>query len=994
MQSQGPKQGIFFDPITMEPLLNTPAAREALILYKELVMSSNHVEQGPKGAGLGTMVQDMQNGKCMMGFNYMGPIKFIAGGAFNKANNTIALAPVPGSTRVRSSDGNTLVDCNEKESNCPYATVEPKNVQGKSPTSGETHRVNRATYYSGGGQSWAISNHIRNPAKREALFEFFRGVINPENAIISTALPHFLLDPFRQSTLDGMQVAGHMATEHFMKNNWKWEQLGTMKSTLQTVFTDKNSVFDLKFLDGDIYIEEADAPMLKYFNGELSVDEAIQKITEKWNVRTNTLGKSVQRNLYRGVLGLQPYYEELNCSAGKEAMQGRCQPCDVGKFKAKDGPELCARCPVGKFQNASGARQCTSCEDVLKSSSTNGEGYTSGQDCACPGNTFMFQSGSDTRCKACPDGMNCAGGRAPPLLKEGFYVSKDEPYSVWRCMPEAVCPGQTDIESPVCLQGRHGINCGLCEAGHYTCDFECCECNAELLVIVPVLVALWLGLGLFHHLWNRKAAHVEAVENVLASVTIGTSLTFVQGLSIISNLDFHWIEPFKSIRDICSLFLLNVDLLSPGCVVSESIASKYGTKLLVLPLTILAFGLWLPASYGLHKLTSHKFPKFDIWELLSSIGAIYQGVFIGIAVAVLGLVDCYGSPNNKITVRSMPFLECGSSEFYAALPFMLVSLLLFVVGYLAVTGWLLLVMPGTPKNHPRRVAAKFLLFKFRPSAWYFAFPMAVRSLLLALVTIVAPDDGHLQFLLMLFILVWALTVHLVNLPYQDRFGNYLETNELAFLLVILSIGSWFIEDKQDKQKAKVLSWLLLIILMLCFVMVALIFSWGLYLACFEDRALKGTRKTVKNMSHDFIAVCRLFSTTSEDELQTMLMSLSYVDRWHLTQVVDFVNVEVCQLMSTSFKKRRLNVVSNEVIMGSDNDISQHLRRRGSKVMETYAVSGKSTSLGRSSAIMAHLLAGPNTKDEAYLAQTSSTHASVEEGAKTSSPESSLDLESI
>merc|ERR1719188_2927489 len=99
------------NPETMEPLFNTTAVRKALTFYKKIVDQSSHVERpcvectDDGGAGLFTMVEDMQAGKCMMGFNYMGPVKFIASGAFNVANNTIALSPVPGSTRVKSLDG-------------------------------------------------------------------------------------------------------------------------------------------------------------------------------------------------------------------------------------------------------------------------------------------------------------------------------------------------------------------------------------------------------------------------------------------------------------------------------------------------------------------------------------------------------------------------------------------------------------------------------------------------------------------------------------------------------------------------------------------------------------------------------------------------------------------------------------------------------------------------------------------------------------------------
>merc|ERR1719316_1647163 len=142
-------------------------------------------------------------------------------------------------------------------------------MDGKAPPAGQqqTHRINRATYYSGGGQSWAISNHVKDDHKKQALWEFFKNLIDRSNAVQSTTAADYLLDPFRQSTLDGLQVKEHPATTGFMKNGWKWEQLGTMKDTLNTVFNDKNAVLDLKIVDGGSYIEDTDELMLKYFKG-------------------------------------------------------------------------------------------------------------------------------------------------------------------------------------------------------------------------------------------------------------------------------------------------------------------------------------------------------------------------------------------------------------------------------------------------------------------------------------------------------------------------------------------------------------------------------------------------------------------------------------------------------------------------------------------------------------------------------------------------------
>ena len=67
--------------------------------------------------------------------------------------------------------------------------------------------------------------------------------------------------------------------------------------------------------------------------------------------------------------------------------------------------------------------------------------------------------------------------------------------------------------------------------------------------------------------------------------------------------------------------------------------------------------------------------------------------------------------------------------------------------------------------------------------------MQFRSLLCALVFVVEPDDIYVQFMLTLWILVASLAIHLSVLPYQDKYCNNLESIELGFLIVILTVGS-------------------------------------------------------------------------------------------------------------------------------------------------------------------------------------------------------------
>jgi len=825
LQAQGPTQGIFFDPQTMEPLFNTPAVREALLLYKEIVLHSSHSERpctectDDGGAGLFTMVEDMQKGKCMMGFNYMGPVKFIASGAFNTANNTIALSQVPGSTRVKSVDGGSVVSCDTKASNCLYATESmERDSDGRLKPGGTPRRVNRATYYSGGGQSWAISGHVKDQKKRDALWELLLGFVSTENAILSTAAADYLLDPFRQTTLDGLQVKGHLATEKFMQNGWKWEQLGTMKETLQTVFTDPNSALDLKIVQGGSYIEETDEPMLKYFKGELTVDEVIEDLTGRWKARTEAIGRQEQRNLYRSVLGLGPIFDRPNCSAGTQNLLGRCEPCSAGTAKDDIGPHECPRCPAGLFQDETGKSDCKACNDILADSTTQFMGSMVRSDCVCDQGSY-HENGI---CLQCSAGMLCDEfDQQLPKQDEGFKVEGDAAqvnrtidYIVYRCLDVSKCPAG---QRGQCSAGHTGVACATCLDGYHMvpASGQCskCEASSSYPTAIVAIIAGLVGLVFLTYAVNRDPI-TRSHAALSCVISAGILVSAVQTLGVFSQLSIKWFEPAKTIMRVMPLLSFDPRSFKVGCLVGASPLSSYATQLAIAPMCAALILTIIAIKHRSIKATT-------VWvEFVNTVGTIFKVLFISLVMSTFAPVVCYSHPDGQHqSMRSNPSVLCFESPEHSWMFGLgMVVFLLVPAPFFAAACYCTWLFP----RKTARVSAdsalylnatRFFFAKFEPTKYYYGLCMLMRSLAICFVPVIIRDNLPLQVVFIGLIIGAIHIVQTQTMPWRVPLNNTIDTSINVGMWMLMMVGAMCVGLSADLESIRVVGTALFLVSM-------------------------------------------------------------------------------------------------------------------------------------------------------------------------------------
>lgn len=844
LQAHGPSQGIFFDPVTMMPLLNSSVARDALKFYKDMVLNSNHVErreQNLPGAGLFTMIDDFSDGKCVMGITYMGPVKAMAGGSFNVANDTIALSQVPGSTWVKKFESNDKVMCNDKESNCPFYTLEPNKTNGFPNPGNERIRVNRATYYSGGGQSWAISSHIHNLTKQEAIWELLKSFIIQENAVLSTTAADYFLDPFRESTLEGLQVHGALPTELFMDSGWKWEQLGTMKETLNTDFFDENSVLDLKIIEGDMYIEGTDEPMLRYFNNEIEVDQAIDEITILWNSLTAHHTIEEQRSIYRSVLGLRDYEEATSCPPGQQVIAGVCQECEAGWSKAGNGYGPCVRCGIGWYQNETGQDHCEACEESLPGSTTELMGMKMVDGCVCPPEFFWYKDTSGGAwCKACPVGLECRGGRigenqhhSAPVQAAGFASNAAElgaePTVLVRCADLVRCPAGLALGT--CPDHAEGRACDVCEAGYFMVDGECAECiqSQEYAIVAAIaLCCIFLLVVLFLYS-TRYMVAVERHATVLVVLSSGITIAALQALSALAALDVQWGQPLVSVQKVLLLFRLQFSVLRFDCMTgSKSALTAYAKSLAVYP----GFAILVFLMFGVARLVGRNVKPTQVFNA--------QGIVIMAAYLSLSLVttlpwQCRHNPDDSYSVFAFPRVRCwDTADHQWMLLLSTVACLIFTVGFLTLVTWVTIQYPSRVTKDGGvgfLTAFKFLFARFKPDRYYYALIYAVRNLVIALTPVLCVNQVTIQVMVLVFLITTTGMLQCRLMPWRIDSANVLDIVFSIGLSLVLLGGAMLLNLSGDSSSNALQGFLIVVLTTAFGIALAIVAVYSMRICC-------------------------------------------------------------------------------------------------------------------------------------------------------------------
>mmetsp|Transcript_13961 Transcript_13961/g.42032 ORF Transcript_13961/g.42032 Transcript_13961/m.42032 type:complete len:818 (+) Transcript_13961:60-2513(+) len=293
IQSQGTKAGAFFDIDTMEPLVDNPAFRKALELYK----ATN--EFGPVNElelGLGDTRTMMLEGRCVFSLDW-GDIPVLA--KDTPVEDVIGTSIMPGTTEVLSADRQSLVPCTVDT--CPHA------VKYSRPDGDIL--VNHAPYAAFGGWSGAVSGQ-KSSEVIQMVYDFFSYVSQPSQSIPDVLAGDSGFQMYRYSQVN---------EQLWLDAGFSAETIVELIDATQTTLASANLMIDLRVPGAPDYQGGVlDPAVFSWLDSSSTMEEVIADIRDGWNSITDSLGRRTQLQIYRQSIGLPPkdFSEEVEVSEG------------------------------------------------------------------------------------------------------------------------------------------------------------------------------------------------------------------------------------------------------------------------------------------------------------------------------------------------------------------------------------------------------------------------------------------------------------------------------------------------------------------------------------------------------------------------------------------------------------------------------------------------------------------------------------------------------
>ena len=274
LQSQGTKQGSFFDPPTMRPLVNNQAFAKALDIYKEIA-----AYQPPNQLNLDlTGMRDLfMAGRCALTIDW-GDTGTLAIEPNSQVANKVGAVILPGTTEVLDRTKGKLVPCDKFI--CPYA------ING----------VNHAPYAALGGWAGAINKSAKARVK-EVGYALISYISKPQQSNIDVTIGTTGFNPYRISQFTNREtwVKAGMSAEAATK------YLGGIGVSLSS----PNIVMDLRIPQNNRYQREVlDTALSDFLRNRISREEAMQRIETGWEQLNTQIGKDTQKAAYCASLGL------------------------------------------------------------------------------------------------------------------------------------------------------------------------------------------------------------------------------------------------------------------------------------------------------------------------------------------------------------------------------------------------------------------------------------------------------------------------------------------------------------------------------------------------------------------------------------------------------------------------------------------------------------------------------------------------------------------
>ncbi|CAK9023182.1 40S ribosomal protein S6 [Durusdinium trenchii] len=377
------------------------------------------------------------------------------------------------------------------------------------------------------------------------------------------------------------------------------------------------------------------------------------------------------------------------------------------------------------------------------------------------------------------------------------------PGEVFRCFEQAGrCPGG---RPGTCAPGRdnQSIACAACLPGLHTTGDTCEVCsegNYAMLALVGILCGSGISV-LYVVLVYEGQKSRQPGSLLIAALSMGQMVTVVQQLTVIQQFKIEWGSPFSDILAAMELLAFDLDMVSISCVAPMSPVAKFTTRTLLVLLFFAMAGL-VHVGYLAYK----RAKTLQLGLLGRTVGTLFMVFFISLCSSLLAPFRCNMHPNGRWTVQTYHQVVWKLNLNVLRLHHQLVFAGLLPICFVVICIWIILF--ELPKRLERADvhfirACSFLFIRFRPGAEVFSVIFLVRNALVVLCPLLPSAAAKAlnfvstldQVVCMNILLYGSVVVTAFSKPWRVMACNFLDLLLVTGMLVILDMGSLFVQQE-------------------------------------------------------------------------------------------------------------------------------------------------------------------------------------------------------
>lgn len=270
VQAQGTRQGTFFNPENMQPLVNNDAFKRALEIYKATGESAPPDELS---LDVGNTRALFVSGRCALTVDWGDVGSLALNPAISTVQDKVGAAILPGSKEVLDRTTGKLVACDTKT--CPYAL----------------NGVNHAPYAAIGGWSGGVNT---NSKVKDAAYAFLAYLSAPAQSNVDVTNGKTGFNPYR--------ISQFLNRSEWVNAGMSPKAAANFLGAIETSLTNPNVALDLRIPQNQYYQLVLDHAIAQYFTNEITLDQAVKQIEDAWNIKTDELGRQKQLAAYKASL--------------------------------------------------------------------------------------------------------------------------------------------------------------------------------------------------------------------------------------------------------------------------------------------------------------------------------------------------------------------------------------------------------------------------------------------------------------------------------------------------------------------------------------------------------------------------------------------------------------------------------------------------------------------------------------------------------------------